>query len=57
MRFLSEYSHDIYCWAVALVVCGGCLLFMLIIDMYWTKAYKQGYEKGYSDGSNSQEIS
>ncbi len=53
MDFLSDYSHDIYCWGVALVVCSGCLLFMLIIDMYWTKAYKKGYEKGYSDGSNA----
>ncbi len=53
MEFFSDYSHDIYCWSIALTVCGGCLMFMLTIDMYWTKAYKKGYEKGYSDGSNA----
>ena len=56
MEFLKEYSHDIMCWSVSFGICGLLLLVMILIDLAWNSAFKVGYDKGYSDGSNSQEI-
>ena len=51
--FLNNHSHEIFCWSWAIGVCTGCLLILLIIDRYWTQAYSEGYERGFSDGVES----
>tara|TARA_R100000808_G_scaffold25085_1_gene61595 strand:- start:17445 stop:17624 length:180 start_codon:yes stop_codon:yes gene_type:complete len=48
--FLSNNSHEVYCWSWAITICTACLLFLLIIDRYWTQAYSEGYEQGFKDG-------
>ena len=48
--FLSNNSHEVYCWSVSLGICAGCLVFIIIIDQYWTQAYSEGYEQGFKDG-------
>ena len=51
--FFNKHSHEIFCWSWALGIVSVCMIFLLIIDRYWTQAYSEGYEQGFNDGFKS----
>ena len=45
-EFLSKHSHEVFCWAWAMGICGLLFIIMMLIDTAWNVAYQKGFERG-----------